>query len=344
MKKMMKVMRKYVRMASCLALSLVLGGCYEDYVKDYDQSSVFVAYQWDLRTFVVGEDQAFKFTVGLAGVMDNRQDRSVTLTVEDALVTEDISGIIPLNAAGVKAIDGLSGRSSLGTLSGDYVATALADAGITQLSPLPKDAYSLDGLSGLTILAGAHTASVTIRASDTFIANPDAYVPGYAIGFLIKSAQADLVPAAKSFAVIAVRCENKFYGYYSRAAHVVRKDAAGNVVSETDVEASLADDFVYNLTTVNATTVRSDKVAGSAGEMLLTFSGDEITVSSTDGHVSGTGRFNGAKLLQERILELQYTVSLADGGRTEVNETLRFRNRIRDGVNEWQDEHSENYK
>ena len=337
-------MKKYAWTASCLALALLLTGCYDDYVKDYDRTTVYAAYQWDLRTFVVGEDQAFKFTVGLAGVMANRQDRSVSLAVENALVTDDIAGILSLDAAGFRAIDGLNGRSAVGTLSGDYVTAALADAGITALTPLPREAYTLEGLNGLTIAAGTHTATVTIRATDAFVANPAAYLPGFAIGFRIKAAQADQIPAEKSFAVIAVRCENKFYGYYSRSAHVVRKDADGNTVAENDVEASLADDFVYHLTTVDAAAVRSDKVAGSAGEMLLTFHGDDITVSSPDGNVSGTGRFNGARLLQERELDLQYTVKQADGGRTEVREALRFRNRIRDGVNEWQDEHPENYK
>ena len=63
-----------------------------------------------------------------------------------------------------------------------------------------------------------------------------------------------------------------------------------------------------------------------------------------DGSVTGSGRFNGARLLQDRELSLQYTVTDPDGGRTEVSETLHFRNRIRDGVNEWQDEHPEHYQ
>ena len=47
--------------------------------------------------------------------------------------------------------------------------------------------------------------------------------------------------------------------------------------------------------------------------------------------------------LQNRKLNLNYTVTAADGSRKEVTETLYFRNRTRDGVNEWQDENPENY-
>ena len=81
---------------------------------------------------------------------------------------------------------------------------------------------------------------------------------------------------------------------------------------------------------------------GSSGEMLLSFNGDNITVSSTDGSVSGTGSFNGAELLQDRKLTLNYTVTTATG-RKEVKDILSFRNRIRDGVNEWQDENPAHY-
>ena len=78
--------------------------------------------------------------------------------------------------------------------------------------------------------------------------------------------------------------------------------------------------------------------------MLLAFNGNEITISSPDGKVTGTGMFDGSKLLQNRKLNLEYTVTSDDGTRKEVKETLYFRNRMRDGVNEWQDENPENYK
>ena len=339
----MEMMKRIVRIVSLAALLLPVAGCYGSYVMDYDYSAIYVAYQWDLRTFVVGEDQAFRFTVGLAGVMDNTRDRAVDVSVRDALVTGDIAGQIQLTKTGsLYAIDGLNGLSQVGALSGDYVGAALSAAGVTALEPLPASAYRLEGLEELTIAKGRHTGTVTVRATDAFIADPRAYVPGYAIAFVIDGADAEQIPAEKSFAVIAVRCENKFYGYYTRAAHVKKTDAGGNV-TEFDVEASTVDDFIYTLTTVDGSTVRSDKRAGEAGEMLLTFTGSDITLSSADGRVQGTGRFNNARLLQERALELQYVVTGEDGSRTETTETLAFRNRIRDGVNEWQDEHPENY-
>ena len=61
-------------------------GCYDDYVKDYDQSGVFVAYQYNLRTFVLDEGEQFKFTVALGGVMENTQNRKVSLVLDPSLL------------------------------------------------------------------------------------------------------------------------------------------------------------------------------------------------------------------------------------------------------------------
>ena len=48
--------------------------------------------------------------------------------------------------------------------------------------------------------------------------------------------------------------------------------------------------------------------------------------------------------LQNRKLFLNYRFANGDGTTTYVQDTLTFRNRIRDGVNEWQDENPEHYK
>ena len=57
----------------------------------------------------------------------------------------------------------------------------------------------------------------------------------------------------------------------------------------------------------------------------------------------GECRFNKAKLLQDRQIFLSYKYVKA-GETWHVKDTLSFRNRIRDGVNEWQDENQEAYR
>ena len=46
-----------------LLLALFCSGCYDDYVEDYDHSGVYVAYQYDLRSFIVGEEMSFELVI-----------------------------------------------------------------------------------------------------------------------------------------------------------------------------------------------------------------------------------------------------------------------------------------
>lgn len=311
-----------------IAAALLMTGCYEDYVHDYGKDGVYFAYQYDLRTFVIGDGGEFNVTVALGGVMANKRDRAVSLSFDNSIVNAN-------------AYQGMMG--TLGGLSGDYVTTAFKNAGVTSLEPLPGGCFNVVGVDGLKIPAGRHTGTVTIRATDQLIADPKAYAPGYAFGVKIQSADADEVPEGRDFAVIAVRCENRFYGNWTHHGTITTYDASDNEVQKTREVGTLADDSIYSLTTVGANKLSCTKMTGLIGGMTLTFNGDNIQVASADGTVSGTGRFNGAVLLQDRELFLEYDIPGTEG-RKNVKDTLCFRNRIRDGVNEWQDENQEHYK
>ena len=307
------------------ALFLVTG-CYESYVRDFDRAGVFVAYQYDLRTFVLGEEAKFDFTVALGGVMKNDRDRAVEIALDESLLAGAVAGM-----------------KNASIVSGDYVNAAFKSFSGSDLTPLPASHYTVSGIEGLTIAKGRHTAAVTLRATDALAADPLAFQPGYAVAFKILRADADEIVENKDFAVIGVICENRFFGNWTREGETKVFDADGNLVSTDTEAASLADARVYTLSTVDANTVKCNKIDGSTGEMLLAFDGDRINVSSSDGSVTGTGSFNGAKLLQDRKLTLEYTVTTSTG-RKEVKDILAFRNRLRDGVNEWQDENPAHYE
>ena len=301
--------------------------CYEDYVRDFDYSAALIAYQYNLRTFVLDEGEQFKVTVALTGVMNNEQDRNVELSLDPTL------------------LDGaLTKLSNSAMTSGDYVAKEIQAAKLTELTVLPEDYYTVEGMNNLCIKKGAHTAAVTLRATEHMRNDPKVFAPYYALGFKITKADVDQIPEGKDFAVIAVKCENRFYGTWSRSGKVTSYDAAGQVTKVDYTGKSLSDESCYTLTTVDGETLKVNRVAGTSGSMTIAFDGNDITVSSEDGTVTGTGKFDGSKLLQNRKLFLAYTVAEADGARKEVTDTLYFRNRMRDGVNEWQDENPENYK
>ena len=296
-------------------------------MRDFDHTAALIAYQYNLRTFVLDEGEQFKVTVALTGVMKNEQDRNVELSLDPTL------------------LDGaLSKLSNSAMTSGDYVAKEIQAAKLTELTVLPEDYYTVEGMNNLCIKKGAHTAAVTLRATEHMRNDPKVFAPYYALGFKITKADVDQIPEGKDFAVIAVKCENRFYGTWSRSGKVTSYDAAGQVTKVDYTGKSLSDESCYNLTTVDGETLNVNRVAGTSGSMTIAFDGNDITVSSEDGTVTGTGKFDGSKLLQNRKLFLAYTVAEADGARKEVTDTLYFRNRMRDGVNEWQDENPENYK
>ena len=313
-----------------LAAAALLTSCYEDYVRDYGKSGVYFAYQYDLRSFVIGEGAEFDVTVALGGVMSNDHDRAVRLSFDNSLV----------DAA---AYNGMLGTGD-GLVSGDYVGTALQDAAITALTPLPAERFVVTGLDGLAIRAGRHTATVKVKATDGLFTDPKAFTPGYAFGVRILSADADEVVAGKDFAVIAVKCENRFFGHWVHSGIIRSYDASGNLTGTARDVGTQADDKVYTLTTVDANTVSCPKMTGMVGGMTLAFDGTSITVNSADGTVTGTGVVKDTRLLQDRELALQYDIVAGDGSKRSVLDTLRFRNRIRDGVNEWQDENPEHYQ
>ena len=65
---------KRVKLYLILLTAVLVSSCYENYLKSYDYDAIYTAYQYDLRTFVMGESQSFDFTVALGGVDNNDRD------------------------------------------------------------------------------------------------------------------------------------------------------------------------------------------------------------------------------------------------------------------------------
>ena len=295
-------------------------------MKDYGKTGVYVAYQYNMRTFVLDEGEQFKFTVALGGVMQNDKDRKVSLVMAPSL------------------LDGaLDNMKNTNMVAYEGVATEFNASPISALTELPASYYTVDGMDGLTIRKNWHTASIVLKATDQMRNDPKVFGPYYAVAFKIASADADVIVDGKDFAVVAVKCENRFYGSWSHSCSIDETSPAGELVSSRYIGYATTDANAYTLTTVDGETLTCDKVAGETREMTLAFDGDDITISSADG-VAGTGRFNGDKLLQNRKLYLEYSYENEAGNTVTVKDTLSFRNRYRDGVNEWQDENPENYR
>lgn len=313
-------------------LSLGMVSCYDDYVKDYIYSGVYFAYQVDVRTVVVGEGLKIKIGVALGGLRENPVDRVVYFTRDNTLVTPAILSTMSSAVAYIK--DGVSG--------------------VTSLSPLPDNYYSLSDESQIIIKAGEHSGVITLEAdSVNFLSDPATLKASYVLPLLLTDAALDSVIQSKKYSVIGLKYENLLFGNYWHGGVTTIKDASGNVVSVNTYKTTIPvpDNKIWKLTTVAPTELTvngySDQVTTKA-QMKLTLSGGNITISSVAGAAKviepeGTSAYNQARLLQDRKLFLNYKYTNTDGTISYVQDTLTFRNRLRDGVNEWQDDDPSRY-
>lgn len=324
----MNAMKK--RIAVALGLTLALSACYDDYIKDFDYTSVYFMYQTNARTFVVGEGMSIEVGAALAGVRENRQDRMVGFQMDPALVSD----------AALQAMKAGAG----------YVREAVN--GVDTLKPMPADYFTISDNSKMVIKAGAHMGSVVIKAdSARFLKDAATIRAKYAIPFYITSADADSIVGAKRTAVVALKYENMLFGNYWHGGVTTVKDAAGKVVKTVKYYTTIPspEAKIFKLKTVAPDALVTNKISDQEGAFKITLDGNTVKISKADGSAievqpDGASTFNRAKLLQERKLFLSYKYENEDGTTSFAQDTLTFRNRIRDGVNEWQDENPDHYK
>ncbi|PWJ56854.1 uncharacterized protein DUF1735 [Dyadobacter jejuensis] len=307
----------------------ILTSCYKDYIDDFDHDAIYFNYQTNVRTFVVGEGMKIEVGASLAGVRDNRQDRIVNFSLDNSLITSDILAVM---------------KSGLG-----YIKDAIAP--VTELKPLPTSYFTISDPSQMVIKKGTYMGSVVIKAdSAAFLKDPATIHPVYALPFYIKSADADSVLSAKRYAVIALKYENMLFGNYYHGGVTVVKDSSGKILKTTNYYTTIPTPEIKMMTlqTVAPNALITNKISDQSGAMKITLADGNVTVSQAEGSSvvvlpDGTSSFNRSKLLQDRKLYLNYKFANPDGTTSYAQDTLTFRNRIRDGVNEWQDEDPSHY-
>lgn len=348
----MKNINKIATFFLSAATTLALTGCYKDYVEDFDYSGAYLAYQYDLRTFVVGEGMQFKIGAVLGGVMTNEYDRDIWYEFDENLLTDDLRFYVPDAESPFNAFTEMSGQTTVGAVSQDYVKTAIRQSGIKSLTPLPMNTVEVPEGECFKIRKGNHTGTITVKAdSAAFLALPGAgSQPYYAIGFRLTSADVDTVLLSRSYEIIALRYENMLFGNWYHGGKTEITDASGNVLFTDRYPTTVPSDekthAVYTLRTVAPDAVVTDYRGTASGAVRISINGGGVSVTSADAVAIedlGSG-YNNANLLQDRKIFLKYSFANADGTKSVVTDTLTFRNRIRDGVNEWQDENPEHYK
>jgi len=315
-----------------LILSVAMFSCYDNYVKDFDYSAVYFPYLLDVRTFVVGEGMKIEMGIALGGVIKNTKDRNVDFAIDNTLITPETITAMQAGAS--------------------YIVNSVA--GLSTISPIPSNYYTLSSSGRIVIKAGEHVGTLVVKAdSAAFLADTATKKAAYALSLRIISTDADKILDSLCTTVTGLMYENMLFGIYRHGGITIQKNPAGIVIDTTRYYSSINQPNVktWTLTTIapNALAVKGySGIASAKDELVLTLSGNDIAVSSATGSTftfqpEGGSTFNRSKLLQNRKIYLTYKYVNAAGNTCYATDTLTFRNRIRDGVNEWQDENPVNY-
>lgn len=328
------------RIILAIAAGFALTSCYDDYIMDSDTQGVGFANQTDVRSVIVGEGMKFSTGVALGGVISNDEDRTVNYELDMSLVSDET-------------------LSAMQSHSFSYISELMAD--VDELYALPASEYSLipegNAAGKVIIRKGTHLGNIEIQMdSAAFLADETRLSPKYVIPIRITGGDMPLIEGYET-TVIGVRYENMLFGNWYHYGKTDVYEADGTLNEELSVsypfEINQSDTRIWTLTTVAPHALTANAVGnesnGSQAQMRLTIDENSgaVTVEPVDGatyEVSQDGdcTFNRARLLQDRKVFLKYKYE-RDGRTYRVTDTLQFRNRIRDGVNEWQDENQDHY-
>ena len=322
------------KIIAILILSVALVSCYEDYIEDFDYSAIYFPNPIDVRTVVVGEGLKVNLGATLGGVMENKLDRTINFSIDNSLITSDL-------------------LNSMKTSTYTFIKNAVA--GVTELQSLPANYYTLSNSNQIVIRKGWHTGTVTLKVDSTaFLSDPETVMAKYVLSLYINSADADKILETNRSLKVGIKYEHMLFGNYLHGGITTVKDASGATIKTIPyyTTRSQGDTKIWQVTTLSPNSVvtngYSDKTSPSTKELVLTLSGTNITLGSADGSTNtyeadGTNTYNGARLLQERKILLNYRYTVGTDTYY-CQDTLTFRNRIRDGVNEWQDENPSHYE
>jgi hypothetical protein len=335
-----KILKEIVmkKILALIVLSIVMVSCYEEYLRDYPTTSIYFSIQQDVRTFVVGEGMKIKVGVSLGGVRENTIDRNVGFILDPALIT-------PARLASMKA-------SSWG-----YIKNATTP--VTALALLPTSYYTMTpSTTAMVIKAGWHEGAVTIKADSVSFLNDSikTMVSTYVLPFYITSADADSILETRRSNVVGLMFENKLFGnYWHGGSAVVNRPTKTDTTIVYKTTVPTQENLIWSLTTAGPSTLTcngyfNQTVAAGKKQLKLVLKGTKIYLSAgTDASFAftqdGECTFNNSKLLQQRkiMLKYKYTQTASPFYTYHCTDTLTFRNRIRDGVNEWQDENPSHY-
>lgn len=236
-----------------ILLSLVLAlpfmfSCekYDDYIKDFDYSTVYFATQRPVRTIVARDVMEFKFGVALGGKRENTVAESAKFEVDPSLL---------------QTVDGAS-----------------------QFTLLPAEYYTLSNNSEFVIPAGGFIGDVTLTLNkELFTADPIAVTNTYALPVRITETSADSILAGHEYSIIVVKYQSPYHGtYYSKGVEYELDGTGAQVNAVTFRNKDLSKNMIKEFSTLGLNAIRTSKIsAGTSGQMDLTIAADNSVEIAT---------------------------------------------------------------
>lgn len=239
---------------------------------DFDYQSVYFAYQYPVRTLVLGED------VNIDNTLDNEHKVEIKATLGG---TRENKNNVVINFSPDNAL-----------LNNLYF------VGGGKIQPMPSNYYTLAS-NQITIPKGSLLGGVQVQLTDAFFADPLAIKNTYVIPLKMTSVQnTDSILKEKDFVFYALKFINPWHGnYLRRGVDVMTGDISRTVKRHA---AYVEYDQVNKLNTKSLTELEFPVIFGDAENrtfsctLLLTFDSAgkcTITTKSNLFTVTGTGTF-----------------------------------------------------
>jgi hypothetical protein len=316
-----------------IILSVALVSCYDEYVLDYPITGIYFPYQQDVRTFVVGEGMKVEVGATMGGARENTFDRNVSYVFKDSLLAIYLPKMKIASQPHIK----------------------LPTASVAALIHMPANYYTISDAATMVIKKGWHSGTVVIKPDSVNFLNDsvNTLISTYALPFYIQSADADTILQPKRTNVVGFKFENKLFGkYWHGGAALINRPGLSDTTIIYKTTIPTAESNVWTLTTASPQVLYTNgyyNLTTAKTELKVVLKGTNVYLSAATGSSfaytsDGVSTYNNPKLLQKRMLILKYKYTNAGNGWTyHCTDTIAFRNRLRDGINEWQDENPSHY-
>lgn len=293
-------------LAEIMVLIIIIGcsvtSCsYGDFIEnEFDYTAVYFPKPQIDRTFIIGEGMQIGVGVVLGGRLSNTENVEVTFSLNNDLVT---------------------------------------DAGLTVL---PSNHYQLVDANGnpadnkIIIPAGKVQGFVYVKAdSSSFLADPVSLGNNYALGFQLENlVKADSILSEFESTMITFSYINGLYGNYVQTGQVVKTE--GELAETIVYQGGITD--VLELSMESPNTLICNGMADLSGadkKMQITIANDNsITIKTTDGGLAVTDDGGSYYDPSTQQLMLNYSFDF-NGASYKASDILEFRNRVVDGVNQF---------